>query len=105
MGVLGQYAPSGQRLAELTPGPQRRVDVRTGPESAAADLDNTSSDEPLEPLLELNAQSSGTILVVAGLQKVHHGVADRARQRIATERAAVLPRPQHAEHIPIRHHG
>ena len=90
---LASTPRAAQPLAGLPAGHQRRVDVDAGPQAAAAHRDDALADQR-RPGRRAGARPSSAerALVLAGGQQPDDRAADRAGQRVAAERRAVLAR-------------
>ncbi len=89
-----------QRLAQLAARPACRVEVEARPQAEAADaVEQACVDEPGEPVLERGAELARASLRLARAQQLDDREPDRARERVAAERAAVRPGREHLEHV------
>ncbi len=69
MRVLGEDASGGELFAELAPGGEFRVDVNSGPEAAATDLDYSVSDQTVQATVKVSTEFGGPLLVFAGSEQ------------------------------------
>ena len=75
------------------------VEVEAGPEPAAADRGDAVPEELTYPRVQVGAEARAASLVLAGAEHRDHLAPDRARERIAAERAPVRPGREHPEHV------
>ena len=88
-----------QPLAGLAAGHQRRVDVDAGPQAAAATAVTPCPISPFRRVCRRSPSSAARAWYSPVFSSAITARADRARQRVAAERRAVLARLQHAEHL------
>ena len=104
MRVLGEHALIEQPFGgpACRPGPLDELDA--GPEPAATDLLDGCEVRAGERRKQVGAEPSRRLLELARPEHRHDATADRARNGVATERAPVLPRLEHAEDRLVRDH-
>ena len=101
MGVLAENSALQQALADLPRGAGRGRDVDPDPESDLAQLGDRRKRMRTQPFGGVVAKLSGVGSEATIPEQAKHFTPDGARQRVASEGAPVLTRPEDAEHLII----
>jgi hypothetical protein len=96
---LAQQSPVLERLAQRPGGP---LQLDADPEAAAPQVAHDRRPDPFEVRQEIRPELLGPARELLVLNDLERGARDGARERVAAERAAVVARPEHAEHLARR---
>ena len=91
---LREHPAAEQRLAHGAAVGERRVHVEARPQASAPHLGEPVSDERVEPSAQPRAELRRLDLVLTGSDHRDDLTADRARERVAAERASVRSGPR-----------
>ena len=105
VGVLDEHPAAASASLTARPVPRRGSTSTPAHSPTPRTAHTPCPTRPAEPAVQVRAEVAGTAQEVAVVQEPDHRPADRARQRVAAEGAAVLARPQHAEHVGVRDDG
>ena len=104
MRILAEHTLGHQFLAEVSGHAGLFVELDADPQPAGPNLLDLVRLDLTEPVDQILTQLLCVLLVLVGAQNLDHFSRDRAGQRVAAERAAVIAGFEYAQGVPRGHH-